>query len=308
MSTTQRSGSLNALGAYTLWGLFPVYWKLLHAFDAVELISHRVVWAFLFYWLMSIKGGARPLAWLELFRLPRARWLVSVAGILLSLNWLVYIWAVNSGFVVEASLGYFITPLFNIMMGRLILKEHLSRTRWLSVALAAAGVLWLSLQGERFPWIALALASTFSTYGLIRKRLQSDILAASTGETAVILLPALVVILNERVLKSAAHAPTLLETTMIVMSGIVTGVPLLWFAKAARLLPLSTLGFFQYIAPTIQFVLGVFVYQESFPAAKLQAFLLIWAALVVFTWESLRRGHTKAVSTQGDGANKSMSA
>lgn len=284
----QTSGSLYAFGAYTLWGFFPVYWKFLIAFPALELIAHRILWAFVFYWALASSKSKQPLRWLQAFKNNRTALAVSGAAVLLTANWLLYVWAINSGHVIEASLGYFITPLLNVLTGRLVLRESLSRMRWLSLALAAVGVSVLAVQTGEFPWIAIGLALTFSTYGLIRKKLTLDVFDASTAETAALVIPALAYVVYQRFLDPTAHQATSIEVILLAASGIVTGLPLIWFAQAARRLPLSTLGFFQYIAPSIQFLLGVFAYSEPFSPAKLWAFLFIWVALMVFSWESLQ--------------------
>ncbi|MES2963077.1 MAG: EamA family transporter RarD [Bdellovibrionota bacterium] len=288
-SSERTGGSLYALGAFLAWGLFPIYWKWLGAFPAIELIAHRIVFAFVFYWLFTLKNGSRAFAWLDLFRDRRQGLAIIAATVLLTTNWILYVWAVNDGHVVEASLGYFITPLLNVLSGFLFLKEKLSRARWTAIALAAAGVLVLAVQGGTFPWISVSIALTFSMYGLIRKQLKANVFATSTAETGVLLVPALLYVIYERFFDMTAHQASLGEAGLLVLSGVITGLPLIWFAQAARRLPLSSLAFFQYIAPSIQFLLGVVAYQEPFDITKLQAFALIWAALAIFSWDSFRK-------------------
>ncbi|HVK62289.1 MAG TPA: EamA family transporter RarD [Bdellovibrionales bacterium] len=295
-SDSRTSGTLYALGAYTLWGFFPIYWKFLTAFSSLELIAHRLIWAFLFYlflsWHYSKASGRQSLTrWIDIFRNRETGFAVMAASVLLTTNWLLYIYAVNSGQVVEASLGYFITPLFNVLTGWLVLRETLSRTRWISIALAAIGVSMLAFQADHFPWIALSLATTFSLYGLIRKRLKVSVFDASTAETATLVVPAAIFVIYSRFFAPGHHDATHFEFTLLALSGVVTGLPLIWFAQAAIRLPLSKLGFFQYIAPTIQFLLGVFIYNEPFSSTKLWSFAFIWLALAVFSWETLRRNH-----------------
>lgn len=294
-----NSGTLYALGAYTLWGIFPIYWKFLIAFSALELIAHRLIWAFFFYLFLSwyyarasddsTSHRVRLTRWLQLFTDPQTRLRILAASVLLTSNWLLYIYAVNSGQVVEASLGYFITPLLNVLTGWLVLRESLTPMRWLSLALAASGVALLALQADHFPIFALSIAITFSAYGLIRKRLKVSVFDASTAETATLLIPAIIFVVYSRYFAPGAHDATPFEFTLLAMSGFVTGLPLIWFAQAAIRLPLSRLGFFQYIAPTIQFLLGVFAYGEPFSSTKLWSFALIWLALGVFSWETLRQ-------------------
>lgn len=286
--TEGATGALYALGAFLAWGLFPIYWKWLGAFPAVELIAHRLVFAFIFYWLLTIRNGATRFAWLDLFRDHKQGLAIIAATVLLTANWLLYVWAVNSGHVVDASLGYFITPLLNVLSGFLILKERLTRARWIAISLAAIGVLYLAIQGGTFPWIATSIALTFSTYGLIRKRLKANVFDTSTAETGVLVVPALLYVIYQRFFDAAAHQATMPEVGLLLVSGVITGLPLIWFAQAARRLPLSSLAFFQYIAPSIQFLLGVVAYHEPFDSTKLQAFLFIWTALAIFSWDSFR--------------------
>jgi chloramphenicol-sensitive protein RarD len=291
-SDSRRLGSWYALGAYTFWGVVPAYWHFLKAFPSTELVAHRIVWSFLFYWLLTLAFGANRFEWCRLLVDRKTLPPILFAGLLVAANWLIYIWAVNSGHVIDSSLGYFITPLLNVLMGAIVLNERLSRAHWIAVILASMGVLILSLEANGPPWIALALAFSFSTYGLIRKRLKVDVVQASTAETAVVLLPSLAFLVYSMGLdgiRASSHQATSLEIILIGLTGIVTGVPLLWFAQAAQRLPLSGLGFFQYIAPTIQFILGYFVFAEPFSIIKLKAFAFIWAGLAVFSWESLRR-------------------
>ncbi|MES2855151.1 MAG: EamA family transporter RarD [Bdellovibrionota bacterium] len=305
------SGTMYALGAYTLWGFFPIYWKFLTAFSSLELIAHRLIWAFVFYLFLSAYQANKDLKltgkdsdwaasftrWIQIYKNPKLGGPVLIASVLLTTNWLLYIYAVNSGQVVEASLGYFITPLFNVLTGWLVLRESLSRARWVSLALAATGVSMLAIQADHFPWIALSLATTFSLYGLIRKRLLVSVFDASTAETASLVVPAAIFVIYSRFFAVGSHDATTTEFTLLALSGVVTGLPLIWFAQAAIRLPLSRLGFFQYIAPTIQFLLGVFIYNEAFSTAKLWSFAFIWLALGVFSWETLRRTKPMVVNS-----------
>ena len=286
-----KRGNWYALSAYTAWGFFPAYWHLLKAFPAFEILSHRILWSFAFYWTLLgwRTKGRSSVSWLKLFKNREARNLILLASVFISTNWCLYIYAVTHGHILEASLGYFITPLLNVGMGRIILNERLTPLRWTAMALAAAGVMVLVVQAGQVPVIALSLAFTFATYGLIRKKIKADVFEASTAETAAVVIPALITALY---LRFGAENPVPMgaaDLFFLIGGGIVTGIPLVWFAQAARLLPLSRLGFFQYIAPSIQFVLGVWVYGEPFTQAKLYAFAFIWAALGVFTYESTRR-------------------
>ncbi len=287
-----REGVLYAFGAYFLWGLFPVYWKWLRHVPALEILAHRVFWSFTFYWFfVAWTNRKKAFIWFDVLKDRSLRYRVALASVLLTANWLLYIWAVNNGHILESSLGYFITPLLNVLMGSFILKEKLSRLKWISVGLAAIGVITMGIQSGQLPWISIALAVTFSVYGLIRKRINVNVFQTSTAETSLMVIPALVVILTMRS-SSSAIALSAVDYLLLILSGIVTGLPLIWFAHAAQRLPLSTLGFFQYIAPTLQFALGVLVYKEPFSAAKLFAFAFIWAALAVFSWETVNRSRS----------------
>lgn len=282
-----KSGTLFALGAYSLWGLFPIYWKWLGHFSSLEILAERMVWSFLFYWMLTLWREKHGLAWIKLFVHRSTRQPIILASLLIACNWVIFIWAVNNGYVLETSLGYFLTPLLNVLIGRVALKEQLSRARWVAIGFATLGVVVMTLQAERFPWISLVLGGTFAIYGLIRKRLEVSVFQVSTAETFVLFLPAVIAAFYFR--SVATSTATLMDWTLFIGSGIVTGLPLFWFANAARRLPLSTLGFFQYIAPTIQFLLAVFIYHEPFALPRFTAFVLIWSALGIFTWESVKK-------------------
>lgn len=288
-SSQQKSGSLYALGAYTLWGFFPVYWKWLKALPAQEILGHRILWSFVFYWLWVCARRDGTWSWFRLLKNSSTAIPVVLASVFLTSNWLLYIWAVNNGHVVESSLGYFITPLLNVFMGKVLFKETLSRLRWIAMGLAAIGVSILAVYTGHIPWIALGLAISFSIYGALRKRISVDVFQTSTAETSVMVLPALAVVIYSRWLTPGTAPLTPTEYTFLIGSGVITGLPLIWFAQAARRLPLSSLGFFQYIAPSIQFTLGLVVFKEPFSLVHLKAFLFIWTALALFTYETVRQ-------------------
>jgi chloramphenicol-sensitive protein RarD len=283
----QKKGTLYAIGCYFLWGFFPIYWKLLGAFAAFEILAHRITWSFVFYWGLLAWRRQSPHGWLKLYQNPKSAIALVAAGGFLTGNWFLYIWAVNNGHVLESSLGYFITPLVNVMLGFVFLGERLTRLSWVATALAAIGVLILAFQTQDVPWIALGLAFSFGLYGLIRKQLVADIFEASAAETFLVLIPAVAVMSFYRFGAGAPAAPV--DWVLFVASGVVTGLPLIWFSYAAVRLPLSSLGFFQYIAPTLQFLSGVFIFHEPFSLVQLKAFAFIWLGLVVFSWESLRK-------------------
>ena len=280
-----NKGIWYGVGAYVLWGFFPIYWKLIHDVPALEIISHRMVWSFVFVAIVIALRkswqGFRPV--LE----NRKRALVYLGtGLLLTLNWLVYVWAVNSGYIVESSLGYFINPLVNVLLGVVFLRERLRLGQWIPVGLAAAGVLYLTVSYGSLPWIALTLAFSFGFYGLLKK---TAALASTHGfmlETGFMLLPALGYLIYLEFTGQAAFGHQSLFTTgMLIFAGVATGLPLLWFGAAARQIPLSTLGLLQYIAPTLQFSIGVLLYGEDFSQARVIGFSIIWLALLIYSSE-----------------------
>ncbi|NGO10551.1 EamA family transporter RarD [Streptomyces sp. HC44] len=284
----QRIGLLNGFAAYGMWGLVPLFWPLLEPSGAVEILAHRMVWS------LGIVGVAllviRRWAWAgELLRQPRRLGLIAIAATVITINWGVYIWAVNSGHVVEASLGYFINPLVTIAMGVLLLKERLRPAQWAAVGIGFAAVLVLTIGYGQPPWISLCLAFSFATYGLVKKKVNLGGLESLAAETAIQFLPALgyLVWLSGQGdatfgAEGAGHAALLAAT------GVVTAAPLVCFGAAAIRVPLSTLGLLQYLAPVLQFLLGVLYFHEAMPAERWAGFALVWAALSLLTWDALR--------------------
>ena len=270
-----------ALGAYVLWGVFPIYWKWLHDVPALQVIGHRIGWSFIMLMIviLATKQWTRfrsTLTW-------RVLGVYLVAGLLLSLNWLVYVWGVNAGHIVEASLGYFINPLFSVLLGMIFLKERLRPLQWLPVGLAAMGVIYLTWTYGSLPWIALTLTFTFGFYGLVKKLSPLGSLYGLTLETGLVFLPALgYLIFTETTGQGAFGHSGFVSDVLMVGTGVVTAVPLLMFASAARRIPLTMVGIMQYIAPTLQFLLGVLLYKEPFTTTNLIGFSLVWAALIIF--------------------------
>jgi len=280
-------GTWHAVGAYIIWGLLPVYWKWLHHVPAPQLLAHRVIWSLLFL-LVTIRFLHR---W-ERFRAAilnrRVIGIYALAAGLLGFNWLTYVWAVNTGFIVEASLGYFINPLLNVAMGIFLFREQLRRWQWIALALAAAGVLYLTFVYGSLPWIAFALALSFSLYSLVKKAAPLGSLYSLTLETAILFLPALAFLLFSEVKDQGVFLHAGVGSDLLLIGGgLMTIVPMLMFVSAARQIPLSLIGVLQYIAPTLQFLLGVLVYNEPFSRARLIGFAIVWAALIVFTVDGL---------------------
>ena len=278
-----QTGLIYAAFAFVIWGLFPLYFQFIAQVPPLEVVLHRSAWSLLF--VLALLAWQRRWAWLgESLRQPRRVALFALSAALLSVNWLVYVYAVQSGHVVEAALGYFINPLVNVLLGVLVLRERLRPLQWLAVALATFGVLWLTWQAGRLPWIALLLAGSFGVYGLIRKTAPLGALEGLALENlllAPLVLPALLwwTLQRDGVLLQGIN-PTL---GWLLLAGPLTALPLLFFAAAARRLPLATLGMVQYLAPTLQLMLGVWVFHEPFDSQRLLGFVLIWSALALIS-------------------------
>lgn len=287
MTESRRGLAYGAL-AYGLWGVVAAYWKLLGDVDAIELIAHRAVWALVtFGALVAITG--QTAAFRRAIRDPRVLGLMGVSSVLLSINWVLFVWATVSGHLLEASLGYFINPLVSVALGTLLLRERLSRLQWCAMVLATAGVGVLTWAAGQVPLVALAMALSWGLYGLVRKVARVDALVGSTIETALIAPVAVSYLAVHGGGELATGDPA--RIALLAGTGVVTAVPLVLFTSAARRLPLSTLGFIQYLAPTGQFLLAVLVYGEPLASERLAAFALIWAGLVVFSADLWRRAH-----------------
>jgi chloramphenicol-sensitive protein RarD len=285
-----RTGILSAALAFLCWGLFPLYFHALKEVPPAQIMGHRVLWSLLF--LVIVLTIRQQWKWLlELRRQPRVVASFALSALLLSLNWLLYIWAVNSGHVIEASLGYFINPLFNVMLGFLVLKERLRIVQWVAIALAACGVLWLTWQAGRMPWIALALAASFGGYGLLRKTASLGALEGLSFETMLLFPFALGFVVWLTMTGENAFLNTASDSTrwLLIASGPITAIPLLLFASGARRIPLSVLGLLQYIGPTIQLSLGIFLFHEAFTQERMIGFAIIWSALALYAAEGLLR-------------------
>ncbi len=282
-----NKGILAGISAYILWGLFPIYWRLLEGDPAIEILAHRMVWSLVF--VAGILTLQKEWRWLgEVFRNRRTVVIYTLAAILLACNWYTYIWAVNAGYVVEASLGYFINPLVNFLLGVIFLGEKLRGGQVAAVILAGLGVVYLTVNYGSLPWISLVLAFTFAMYGLIKKTAPLESMHGFSLETLVLFLPALAYLLYREAAGVGAFVHQgMLVTLLLILAGPVTSIPLLLFGYAARKIPLSMLGFIQYITPTMQFLLGVLVYFEPFPKARLVGFCIIWLALLVYSIEGV---------------------
>ncbi|MFD7442585.1 EamA family transporter RarD [Streptomyces sp. NPDC059909] len=271
-----------------MWGLVPLFWPLLKPAGAVEILAHRMVWSLAVVAVALL--ALRRWAWIRgLLRDPRKLGLIAVAATVITVNWGVYIWAVNAGQVVEASLGYFINPLVTIAMGVLLLKERLRPAQWAAVGIGFAAVLVLTVGYGRPPWISLILAFSFAVYGLIKKKINIGGLESLAAETAVQFLPALGYLVWLGAQESATFGTEGAgHAALLAATGVVTAVPLVCFGAAAIRVPLSTLGLLQYLAPVFQFLLGVVYFHEAMPTERWAGFSLVWLALTILTWDALR--------------------
>ena len=288
-----KKGILYGIGAYALWGFFPIYWKLLHHVPALQLLGHRILWSFIL--LAAVVLMAKLGRDFRTAVNSKTLGIYAIAAVLLSVNWLTYVWAVNAGYVVETSLGYFINPLLSVLLGVIILRERLRLTQWIPLGLAATGVIYLTVVYGKLPWIALTLAFSFGFYGLTKKMAPLSSLFGLTLETGILFLPALLYLLVAQAGGTGAFLHTGITSDLLMIgAGIVTTVPLIMFASAARQIPLTTVGLLQYIAPTIQFSLGVFLYKEPFDHTHLIGFGLVWIALIIFWVENYLANHVPA--------------
>jgi chloramphenicol-sensitive protein RarD len=281
-----RKGLICGFAAYGLWGVFPLYFPLLKPAGAVEVLAHRIVWTLATVGLLL--AAARNWAWIR--RMTGRQWLLlSVAATVIAVNWGTYILAVNSGHTIEASLGYFINPLITVLMGVLLLRERLRPWQWGALGIGAVAVAVLTADYGRPPWIALVLALTFGTYGLMKKRAAMPSAESLAVEAAVLVLPALGVVAWTQAQGTAAFGHAGAGHVLLVLTlGAVTAVPLMLFNAAAQRLPLSTLGLLQYVAPVLQFLVGLLIQHEAMPASRWVGFTLVWVALSVLTWDALR--------------------
>jgi chloramphenicol-sensitive protein RarD len=284
-----RKGLTSAVFAFIAWGLFPLYWRLLVQVPPLQITAHRVVWCAVFVagWLTFKNGPGWVRATLSR---PRAAPMLLASSLLISCNWVLYIWAVNNGHVVESALGYFINPLVNVLLGVAVLKERLNARQWAAVALAAGGVAYLTWKLGQVPWIALSLAISFGTYGLIRKLVTVESVPGLGIESLFVFLPALGYLLWCQSQGTGGFgAIGRFEDALMVFAGIATAFPLIWFAYGARRIPLSLVGIIQYLGPTLQLLTGVFVFGESFTSTQLIGFSCIWAALALYAIDGLWR-------------------
>ncbi|WP_340680606.1 EamA family transporter RarD [Paraglaciecola sp.] len=294
---TVKSGAIFALAAYFMWGVAPLYFKLLKAMPAQEILMHRIVWSALVLVILVLLSGKLEQV-KSAVRNVKVMTILLISGLLLAVNWLIFIWAINSAHLLDASLGYYINPLINVFLGRLFFQEKLRRLQQVAVGLAFIGVAILVLSYGQVPWIALALALTFAFYGLLRKKVAVDSLPGLLLETLMMLPFALIYWISFSSELSNLSTNELSLNISLICAGIVTTAPLLCFTAAARRLRYSTLGFFQYLGPSIMFVMAVWIFNEPLDQARLTTFVFVWLALLLFSYDSYRayrRGKRQAL-------------
>mgnify|MGYP001953563228 CR=1 FL=1 len=283
----QVMGGLAAVGAYVLWGVMPIYWKLIDGATSGEILAHRIVWSFVFMLIILLFTRSYKLLNTDLkamFKAPKRLVIITVASIVITINWYTFIWAVDHGHVIQASLGYYINPLISVLLGIIFLKEKLSMWQVISVLLALVGVFIMTFQAGVFPWISLILAVSFGLYGLLKKKVQLSAMTGLTIETLIITPFALIYLIF--IDGNAGQSFNLDKPGLALLlmgAGVITAIPLLLFATGANRISLAMIGFFQYIAPTLMLILGTLLYHEAFDKEHLFSFILIWISLVLFT-------------------------
>jgi chloramphenicol-sensitive protein RarD len=291
-----NKGMRYAIGAYVSWGVLPIYWKWLHHVPALQLISHRILWSF-FALAVVILLTQRWKEFRQAVFAPGVLRLYTAAALLIGINWLTYVWAVNAGHIVETSLGYFINPLLSVLIGVIFLHEHLRPRQWVPLGLAVAGVLFLTFAYGSLPWIALTLAFSFGLYGLVKKIAPLGSLYGLTLETGILLIPAFCYLLYSDKIGSGAFLHTGTSSDFLMIgAGLVTTIPLLMFASATQRISLSLVGILQYISPTLQFLIGVIIYKEPFTHIQFIGYSIIWVALILFAAEGYLTYRAKPIT------------
>lgn len=283
-----NQGVAYALACYAVWGLFPIFWKAITGVPAVNVLAHRIVWSFaiLLIWVLLTNRQT----FISYVKQPKLLLRLGLAGFVVSANWGIYIYAVASNHIVEAGLGYYINPLVNVFLGYVFLKERLATMQKIAVVLALIGVTYFTISYGEFPWISLLLATSFGLYGLLKKKANLESMPALTVETMMVFPFALAFLFysTESSMAIPFFPSSATTTLLLILSGLVTAIPLLWFGKSAQAIPLSTMGFIQYLCPTLQLLLGIFVYGESFGIEYLICFAFVWAGLAFYTISILK--------------------
>lgn len=286
-----KIGYIYALAAYIMWGLLPIYWKAFTEVGAWEILSHRIIWSVVFVaFLVTVTARWNKLK--QAIPDTKSKLAILACSILISINWVIYIWAVNNNNIVEASLGYYINPLVNVFLGVFFLKERLSKLQWAAISLAALGVLIMTVSYGQFPWVSITLAVSFGIYGLTKKKVKVDTIVGLSLETFVVLPLALIYLFAFQQGGEALNVLSGWQLALLTLSGVATALPLLFFAEGVKRLPLSTISFVQYLSPTISLFIGVWLYNEEFSAIEMASFGLIWSALVLYTIQLMRKSKT----------------
>ena len=294
-------GAFFAIGAYVLWGLLPLFWKILEDVPAFQILCHRISWSLVF--LLFIQIVRKNFNWLKsAFKNKRTVITFFTTSVLLSANWFTYIWAVNNGRTIEASLGYFINPLLSVMLGVFFLRERPDRWSWIAISLAFIGIIYTIIVYGSVPWVALVLAGSFSIYGLLRKQAVLNSIQGLTFETLLLFLPATAMLIYFEIkgIGSFGHV-SFTKNFYLFLAGVATSIPLVLFAAAARRIELTTLGILQYIAPTLQLFIGLFIFKEDLSRSNLIGFSFVWVALIIYTINNIlvnRRGKWKLDQTK----------
>jgi chloramphenicol-sensitive protein RarD len=289
-----NKGLLSSFGACFIWGFFPIYWKLLNHVPALQLLGHRIAWSFILL-VIIVPAIGNHQEWQRVLGDRKVMKTYATAALLIGLNWFIYVWAVNAGHIIDASLGYFINPLFTVFLGVLFFKERLRPLQWIAIGLAASGVAYLTIMHGRLPWIGLSLTLTFGLYGLAKKIATLHPLRGLTLETGFLFLPAVLFLIYQNVLGQGAFLHTGTRADLLMAgAGLVTTIPLLLFSYAAQRIPLSIAGLMHFITPTCQLLIGVIIYHESFDITRATGFGIVWIGLLVFIGESLWRHKTPA--------------
>ncbi len=278
-----RRGILYGIAAYAIWGLFPLYWPLLKPAGSLEILAHRIIWSLVA--VIAILAVTRNWKWIKALTLRRTA-LLAAAAALITVNWGIYIYAVNSGHTIEAALGYFINPLVSVLFGVVVFRERLRLWQWAAIGISAVAVVILAADYGRLPWIALVLAGSFGTYGLLKKFANTGSAESLTVETTVLFVPALAYTVFQPHQTFSNHGPG--HAALLIGAGLVTAGPLMLFNSAATRVPLTVIGMLQYLAPVLQFLIGLLVQHEAMPASRWVGFLMVWAALVILTTDGIR--------------------
>ena len=282
-----KKGLLYGLLCYTIWGLFPLYWRMIDHVDSIEILAHRMLWSGVF--MVTLFIGIRHLRLRNHIKKRSQYLMLLVTGTLITFNWGLYIWAINHGYILQSSLGYYINPLVNVLLGYVFLHERLNRAQTIALILAFAGVLYFTIDYGHFPFISLALAFSFGIYGLLKKKMGLNATAALTVET-IWMMPAALIYITFIAVEgnSALNTFDWFTWLLLLLAGAVTAIPLLLYGKAAERITLTALGFLQYVSPTGQFLIGILVYREPFTSAHIVCFSLIWTGLIIFTIDTIR--------------------